>query len=113
MISSVLAMALAAAAPGPSPDAIARARKAYSACLGGYLKKSLKDGAAGAAFESGLTTACASQEQAFRAALISVDTAAGIKRAAAEENAGLEIDDMVANTKETYTVNSTPAAAPK
>ena len=113
MISSVLALALAAAAPGPSPDALARARKAYSACLGGYLKKSLKDGAKSADFESGLPAACTAQEQAFRAASIAIDSAAGIKRAAAEENAGLEVDDMIANTKETYTVNSTPAAAPK
>jgi hypothetical protein len=102
MISSVLAMALAAAAPGPSPDAIARARKAYSACLTGFMKKGLKDGMEEAAFEAGVGPACAAQEQAFRGAVIAADTAAGLKRAAAEENAGFEIDDMLANTKEMY-----------
>ena len=102
MISSVLAMALAAAAPGPSADAIARARKAYSACLSGFMKKSLKDGAEEAAFESGLAPACTAQEQAFRAAVIAADTASGMKRAAAEENAGMEVEDILANTKEMF-----------
>ena len=112
MISSVLAMALAAAAPGPSPDAIARARKAYSACLGGFMKKSIKDNADDAAFTAGLKPACAAQEQAFRAAVIASDTAAGLKRAAAEENAGLEIDDMLANAKETFKDTKADAADP-
>ena len=102
MISSLIAMTLAAAAPGPSPDAIARARKAYSACLSGFMKKSIKDGAEASAFETGLAPACATQEQAFRAAVISADTAAGIKRAAAEENAKFEIDDLLNNTKEMF-----------
>lgn len=102
MISSLLAMTLAAAAPGPSADAIARARKAYSACLSGFMKKSLKDGVEDAAFESGLAPACATQEQAFRATVIAADTAAGIKRADADENASFEVDDMVANTVETF-----------
>jgi len=103
MISSVLAMALAAAAPGPSAaDSIARARKAYSACLSGFMKKSLKDGAEDAAFENGLSPACAAQEQAFRAAVIAADTASGMKRAAAEANAGTEVEDILSNTKEMF-----------
>jgi hypothetical protein len=114
MISSVLAMTLAAAAPGPSPDAITRARKAYSACLSGFMKKSLKDGAEPAAFESGLAPACATQEQAFRTAVIAADTASGIKRAAAEENAKFEVDDILNNTKEMFkdykATNTSPGA---
>jgi hypothetical protein len=102
MISSMLAMALAAAAPGPSPDAIARARKAYSVCLSGFMKKSLKDGVEDAAFASGLSPACATQEAAFRQTVIAADTAAGIKRAVAEENAGLEVEDILSNTKEMF-----------
>jgi hypothetical protein len=34
--------------------------------------------------------------------VVSVDTAAGLKRAAAEENADLEISDMLANIKEAF-----------
>jgi hypothetical protein len=113
MISSVLAMTLAAAAPGQSAaDSIARARKAYSACLSGFMKKGLKDGMEDAAFESGLAPACSGQEQAFRTAVIAADTAAGIKRAAAEENAGLEVEDILTNTKEMFrdykSTNTTP-----
>jgi hypothetical protein len=115
MISSLLAMTLAAAAPGPSPDAIARARKAYSACLTGFMKKSLKDKAEETAFATGLTPACATQEQAFRAAVIAADTASGIKRAAAEENATFEIDDLLNNAKEMFkdhkTNNTSPGGA--
>jgi hypothetical protein len=114
MISSVLALALAAAAPGPSPDAIARARKAYSACLGGFLKKGLKDGMEEAAFEAAIGPACTAQEQAFRTAVIAADTAAGVKRATAEENAGSEVDDMLLNTKEGFksykTTNTSPGS---
>ncbi|HEY0147562.1 MAG TPA: hypothetical protein VGB70_01015 [Allosphingosinicella sp.] len=112
MISSVLAMALAAAAPGSSPDALARARKAYSACLTGFMKKSLKDKMEVDAFGTALGPACAAQEQAFRTAVISVDTAAGIKRAAAEENAGMEVTDMVANAKEMFEVYKTSNTLP-
>jgi hypothetical protein len=115
MISSLLAMTLAAAAPGPSPDAIARARKAYSACLTGFMKKSLKDKAEEAAFASGLSPACATQEQAFRTTVVAADTAAGIKRAAAEENAKFEIDDLLTNAREMFkdhqANNTAPAGA--
>jgi hypothetical protein len=110
MISFVLAMAVAAAAPGPSPDAISRARKAYSTCLSGFMKKSVQDKVADAAFESGLAPACTAQEQAFRATVIAADVAAGIKRAAAEENAAFEVNDMLSNTKESFK-NFKPAAA--
>ena len=109
MISSVLAMALAAAAPGSSPAAVIQARKAYSACLGAFMKKSVADKTEAAAFASGLGKACVAQEQAFRAASIAVDTASGIKRAEAEENAGMVVDDMIANTKETFDAWTTPA----
>jgi hypothetical protein len=102
MISSMLAMALAAAAPGPSPDAIARTRKAYSACLSGFLKKSVKDGTKADAFKAGLAPACATQEQAFRAAVIAADTAGGLKRAVAEENATMEVNDLLTNTREMF-----------
>jgi hypothetical protein len=113
MISSMLAMALAAAAPGPSPDAITRARKAYSACLSGFMKKSLKDGAEDSAFEKGLSPACATQEQAFRTAVIAADTASGMKRAAAEQNAATEVEDILANTTEMFKDYKSSNTSPK
>ena len=99
MISSALALMLLAA---PSPEAVARARNDYNRCVTAQLKKSLDAKAEEAAFVSDLATACGAKEAAFRATVISVDTAAGIKRAAAEEGANFEIEDMVANAKELF-----------
>ena len=98
MISSVLALAMLAQ---PAAD-LPRARKEYSACLSGFMKKSLKDKVEEPAFESGLAAACSAQEQKFRAIVIATDTAAKIKRADAEENATLEITDMQTNTREMF-----------
>ena len=99
MISSVLAMLMLAPPPA---DTVARARKEYSACLSGFMKQSLKEKVEDGAFESGIGPACTAQETRFRSAVVAVDTAAGIKRAAAEENADLEISDMLANIKEAF-----------
>lgn len=97
MISSVLAMLLLA-----QPADLPRARKEYSACLSGFMKKSLKEKVEDSAFESGLAAACSAQEQKFRSVVVATDTAAKIKRAEAEENATMEISDMLANTKEMF-----------
>ena len=109
MISSVLALAMFAQ---PATEALPRARKEYSACLSGFMKKSLKEKVEDAAFESGLAAACSAQEQKFRAIVVATDTAAKIKRADAEENAAMEIADMQANTKEMFkdykTTNTSP-----
>ncbi|HZG08806.1 MAG TPA: hypothetical protein VEZ70_07500 [Allosphingosinicella sp.] len=114
MISTVLAFALASAAQGAPADNIARARKEYSACLSGFMKKSLKEDMEETAFAGGLGPACTAQEQKFRAAVISADTAAGLKRAAAEENAGTEVDDIRANQVEMFkdykSTNTRPGA---
>lgn len=99
MISSALALMFLAA---PSPEAVARARNDYNRCVIEHLKKSLKDGAEEAIFESGLAPACAAKETAFRSVVVAVDTAAGIKRAAAQEGADFEVEDMVTNAKELF-----------
>lgn len=110
MISTVLAMLMMA----PPADSVARARKEYSACLSGFMKKGLKDDMEDAAFEAGIAPACTAQEQKFRAAVIAVDTAAGIKRADAEEGAGLEVEDLLSNTKAMFkdykSTNTSPGA---
>ena len=109
MISSVLALMLLAA---PSPQAVATARKEYSHCLKAYYEKALKDRPAVEAFESGLGAACAAKEQAIRSVVVAVDTAAGVKRAAAEEGATFEVQDMVTNTKELFRDAASAAAKP-
>jgi hypothetical protein len=113
MISTVLAMLVMA--PPQSTDALAFARKDYMSCLSGFMKKSLKEKAEEAAFETGLAPACTAQEQKFRAALIAVDTASGVRRAAAEQGAGMEVEDMVTNIKERFkdykATNTAPSGA--
>ena len=99
MISALLATMLLAA---PSPDGLARARKEYSACLSAFMKVSLKEKKDPAAFDTGAAAACTPKEQAFRASSISFDLAVGIRRAAAEESASMEIQDILANAKEMY-----------
>ena len=98
MISALLALMLAA----PSPDALASARKEYNRCLTAYMKTSVDKKADEAAYESGLSGACGAKESAFRNASIAVDSAAGIRRASAEENADLEIKDMRTNSVELF-----------
>jgi hypothetical protein len=110
MISSVLAMLILA----PQPlDAVVRSRKEYLACLTGVMQKSLKEKAEEPAFVTGLASTCAAQEQKFRAAVVAADTAVGIKRADALENADLEISDMVANIKESFKDSRGVATASK
>ena len=98
MISALLALMLAA----PSPDALASARKEYNRCLTAYMKASVEKKADEAAYTSGITGACGAKETAFRTASIAVDGAAGIRRAAAEENANMEIQDMRTNSVEMF-----------
>ena len=109
MISSALALMLLAA---PSPEAVARARNDYNRCITEHLKKSLKDGAEEAAFASGLAPACAAKETTFRSVVVAVDTAAGIKRAAAQENADFEVEDMVTTAKELFSYHKVNNSAP-
>jgi hypothetical protein len=104
MISSVLAMLLLA----PSPQAIVHARRDLSACLSNYRKQTAKDKLDLPAFETGLKAACAAKEQQLRSAIVAVDTAAGIKRAVAEQGAGEEIDMLRDNVKELF-LNENPA----
>jgi hypothetical protein len=101
MISSVLALMLAAGPAGA--DKVALARREYTHCLNLFMKQSLKDKMAKDAFTTAIATACSDKLQAFRTYAISSDTAVGIKRAAAEENAATEVQDLMANTKELFT----------
>jgi hypothetical protein len=105
MISSVLAMLLLA----PSPQAIVTARRDYSACLSNFRKEKSKDKLELAAFETGLATACAAKEQQLRSAIVAVDTAAGIKRAVAEQGAGDEVEMLRENVKELFLNENPPA----
>jgi hypothetical protein len=99
MISTVLAMMVMAP---PSADVINRARLDYTRCLRATMKTSLKDKIDVAAFEAAAVAACAPKAQLLRTAIVAADTAAGIKRASAEENASADLEDILVNTRESY-----------
>jgi hypothetical protein len=104
MISFVLATALAAPATqaGPPPEL----RQAYSACLSDFKKAKLGGKLDDAAFRSGAKAACASQEAAFRDAIVASDVKTGMKKAAAEEGAALQVEDYLTGTAETYQLHA-------
>lgn len=106
MISFALATALAASAAqaGPPPQL----RQAYSTCLGDFMKAKMSEKLDDAAFRSGVKAACASQEAAFRNAIVASDVKSGMKKASAEEGAELQIEDYLINTAETYQARANP-----
>lgn len=110
---ALIAMHMAAAAPAqPNPSI----RKAYASCLNGVMQKALGEKTEPAAFDTALSTACAAERAAFRNSLVNYDVAAGTKRAEANTNADLQIDDYLATTREDYRMyledGSKPPPAP-
>jgi hypothetical protein len=97
MITLIAAAALAAQA-----QSIAQPRQAFATCLSALVKKSVKEGMETAAFETALAAACKTEEAAFRKAVVDYDMKTGAKRATAEEGAQLQIDDYVANAKDSF-----------
>jgi hypothetical protein len=109
MISVVLASMMAM----QQPAIVSRARDQFGACLSNHMRSSLKAKMKPEEFETGLTAACADQEAAFRKALVEVDVAKGIKRAAAEGFAGDQIEDYLYRTKDTFQMYHEEGAVPQ
>ncbi|HEV2747862.1 MAG TPA: hypothetical protein VGW34_11260 [Allosphingosinicella sp.] len=100
MILQVLLFALLAGAP-PAGN-LSQARQAYSGCLGMLLKSNLKERTASDLFEARLAQSCKAEEAAFRKASVAAAVATGASRAGAEQDASLEITDMLDNVKQRY-----------
>jgi hypothetical protein len=104
MISHVLLMAFLAA-PAPAASSAAnptQARKALATCLNDAVKADLDAKVAPAAFQTKLPTLCANEKEAYKSASIAADTAGGIRRATAEQNATMDLDDVAASTIDRY-----------
>jgi hypothetical protein len=108
MISQVLLVALLASAQGN----LASARTTYSKCLGSFTRAQVKEKVEAAAFQANLSTACKSEEAAFRAASVATDVSAKIARATAERNAQEEVGYIHENAIETFK-SSLPEDKPK
>ena len=115
MISSVLAL-VAAATAAQASDTTRSAREAFTACLRGYVDHSVEGRTTLEAFRAAYPQQCATQEAAFRDAIVRRDTAMRATRASAQESAQLEIDDARANFADrfeaTLPATPTPAATP-
>ena len=108
MISTVLAMM--AMAP---VDNVNRARIDYTRCLQATLKTSLQQKMDLPGFEAAAAQACAAKAQSYRSAAVAADTAVGIKRAAADANAGADLEDILATARENYADFLKSGSAPK
>ncbi|MBV8688409.1 MAG: hypothetical protein JOZ90_06750 [Alphaproteobacteria bacterium] len=103
MISHVLlVILLAAPAPVSSAANPSQARKALASCLNDAVKTDLEARTEPPAFQAKLAALCASEKSAYRAASVAADVAGGIKRAAAEQNASMDLDDVVSSTSDRY-----------
>lgn len=110
MISQVLLFALLGAGAGPNPGPV---RQAYTKCLRMMMASELKSKTDAAAFQTKLTNTCQAEAAAFKAASVESDVAAGIRRAAAEQNAADDLKDIISSTvdryKEYLETNTSPA----
>lgn len=111
MISSVLVLVLAASAAQPS-DTTRTVREAYTACLRGFVQRSLEARMAAADFTTAFPQQCTQQEAAFRAAVIQREVASRARRADAEQSATDEIDEAKLNFRERFEMAMPAAAAP-
>src|SRR3546814_16277306 len=98
LIASLL---LAAAAPSPMATA-ADTREAFAKCLRADLKKSLEAKKTAADYEAAIKTVCQAEREAFRKAVIVLDTSGGDSDADATEDADLQVEDYNANFIETF-----------
>jgi hypothetical protein len=107
MISSVLAL-LAAASAAQATDQTRASREAFTACLRGYVQRSVEARMTLQAFQAEYPQQCAAQETAFREAIMRREVALRATRATAEQSANLEIEDARVNFSERFEMSVTP-----
>lgn len=96
LITSIL---LAVAAPGP---VAATARNAYSTCLKSAIAEALKQKLPSDGFSAFAHQHCQAQEGSFKSGLAAFNVKNGMSKAAAAEDAQLQIDDYVFSAQDTY-----------
>jgi hypothetical protein len=90
----------------PGFDTTRSAREAFG--LPAHFVKAAFRPARGCAFQSEYPQQCATQERAFRDAVIRRDTANRSTRASAEESANLEVEDARVNFSERFEMSMAP-----
>ncbi|TMJ18692.1 MAG: hypothetical protein E6G92_02290 [Alphaproteobacteria bacterium] len=116
MIATAIAMLLSMQAS----DTTRASREAFTRCLGRFVDSSMEAGKTAAQFSAEFPQACATEQSAFRNAIIARDTASRSTRASAEESANAEIEDARFNFNDRFqgaqppqvAAASTPAGQP-
>jgi hypothetical protein len=98
MIATAIAMLLSMQAS----DTTRASREAFTRCLGRFVDSSMEAGKTAAQFNAEFPQACATEQSAFRAAIIARDTASRATRASAEESANAEIEDARFNFNDRF-----------
>ena len=111
MIST--ALALIAAAFAFQSDTTRPAREAFTTCLNRFVDQAIRSNKPAGDFETEFPQACATEQTAFRQAIVSRDTAMRATRATAEESANLEVEDARYNFNERFQMSlpATPRQA--
>lgn len=110
LVTSLLLIAMA-----QSPTAaVDTTRVAFTKCLHADMKKSLDQKKTPEDYATAIKTACATERDAFRKAVIALDKASGDSDADAAEDADMQIEDYHENFVEKFTdyteTNTMPAA---
>ena len=116
MISTAILL-MSAALSMQASDTTRASREAFQRCLGTFVDRAIRENKTVDAFNTEFPQACATEQTAFRGAIIARDTASRATRAGAEDAANLEIEDARYNFNDRFQMAQpatprTPAAAP-
>lgn len=104
MLVTVVALSLAM-----QSDTTRASREAFTRCLGRFVDSSMQAGKTQAEFDAAFPQACATEQAAFRAAIIARDTRMAATRAGAEDAANLEVEDARFNFNDRFVAVPGPA----
>ena len=101
MISTALVL-ISAAMSMQASDSTRAARESFTHCLRVFVDNSTRDHKTLDQFNTAFPQACATEQTAFRQAIIQRDMATRSTRATAEESANLEVEDARANFNDLF-----------
>jgi hypothetical protein len=108
MISTALVLITAAMSMQAS-DTTRTSRETFTRCLRVFVDGSTRDHKTLDQFNTAFPQACATEQNAFRQAIIQRDMATRSTRATAEESANLEVEDARANFNDLFQMSLPPA----
>ena len=111
MLASVLLISLAAVADQGASDTTRAAREGYTGCLRGFVERAIEGSMTAEAFNTEYPRQCTAQEAAYRAAVISRETASRATRATAEQSATDAVDEAKLNFRERFEMELPAPAA--